>query len=403
MMRGVFLGRLINTIQKERDLSILYISRLGPGTKRFLLNGYDETDQAFTDMWVWPEEFATHPVPEFRSEKKLVSYINLHRAQLDPDTSLVYDEIVFYGDIVEFMIDWMLKNIKEAGFGTIWKSLVVFQKIVRCLLDSGAERAYGAVFFAQGNFPDTSYYDYYFNRIHRFNYNYRVSTYYSNLVDPFFEISETQSSITTSVRAFRDIIKYSNMSGQYLSLDKAQLYYDNITLRVEYIYGVQESVARRINYSINQTLSSVFINIIVYAVTSAVVILACPVIMYFSESLTSNIQNYSKVLAKASNELNKEKDKTDNLLYQMLPKTVADRLKMNAKVESEFFKSATIMFSSLVSFTQMTIELTPLEVVDLLNRLYTAIDSKIDKYDVYKVETINDTYMVVSGTSSLKR
>ena len=80
----------------------------------------------------------------------------------------------------------------------------------------------------------------------------------------------------------------------------------------------------------------------------------------------------------------------------MLPASVADNLKQN-KNTSEMFDSATICFTEITDFKIIGRNCSPLQLFDLLNSLYRTFDARIGNYDVYKVETINDSYMVASG------
>uniref|UniRef100_A0A674D362 Guanylate cyclase n=1 Tax=Salmo trutta TaxID=8032 RepID=A0A674D362_SALTR len=119
------------------------------------------------------------------------------------------------------------------------------------------------------------------------------------------------------------------------------------------------------------------------------------------DNLLSRMEQYANNLEELVEErtqaYHEEKRKAEALLYQILPHSVAEQLKRGETVQAEAFDSVTIYFSDIVGFTAISAESTPMQVVTLLNDLYTCFDAIIDNFDVYKVETIGDAYMVVSG------
>ena len=92
-----------------------------------------------------------------------------------------------------------------------------------------------------------------------------------------------------------------------------------------------------------------------------------------------------------------EQDRAENLLLNILPRSIAERLKADTATIADQFAAASILFADVVDFTPMADRLQPAEVVDLLDHLFTHFDLLAEQYDVEKIKTIGDAYMVAAG------
>uniref|UniRef100_A0A672I5Y9 guanylate cyclase n=1 Tax=Salarias fasciatus TaxID=181472 RepID=A0A672I5Y9_SALFA len=113
--------------------------------------------------------------------------------------------------------------------------------------------------------------------------------------------------------------------------------------------------------------------------------------------LSNQLERKKEELRLLSQHLEEEKKKTETLLYAMLPKHVANELKEGKSVEAGEFKECTILFSDVVTFTNICAVCEPIQIVHMLNSMYLRFDRLTTVHNVYKVETIGDAYMVVGG------
>ncbi len=96
-------------------------------------------------------------------------------------------------------------------------------------------------------------------------------------------------------------------------------------------------------------------------------------------------------------ELQAERAKSDRLLLNVLPTAIADRLKQGERTIVDSFREATVVFADIVGFTSFSANIAPSRTVQLLNDLFSGFDKLAETYELEKIKTIGDSYMVVGG------
>lgn len=92
-----------------------------------------------------------------------------------------------------------------------------------------------------------------------------------------------------------------------------------------------------------------------------------------------------------------EQERSERLLLNILPVSIAEQLKQDAKSVAYRFDEATILFADIVNFTQLAGAMQPTELVDLLNEIFSTFDHLAERHRLEKIKTIGDAYMVVGG------
>ncbi|KAE9413438.1 hypothetical protein Angca_003741, partial [Angiostrongylus cantonensis] len=119
------------------------------------------------------------------------------------------------------------------------------------------------------------------------------------------------------------------------------------------------------------------------------------------DQMIKNMEEYTngleELVKRRTGLLEEAQQKADELLSELLPKSVAEELKVGRRVEAKNYKSASILYSDIVGFTSLCSESEPMEVVALLSGVFQKFDYIISVHNGYKMETIGDAYCVASG------
>ena len=109
------------------------------------------------------------------------------------------------------------------------------------------------------------------------------------------------------------------------------------------------------------------------------------------------LQQEIQVRQEAEAALRIAQQKSDDLLLNILPQSIAEQLKEDQQVTPELYDEATFLFADIVGFTCTVSETSPEEVVQLLNQVFSAFDKLVERYGLEKIRTIGDAYFAAGG------
>lgn len=116
-----------------------------------------------------------------------------------------------------------------------------------------------------------------------------------------------------------------------------------------------------------------------------------------------NLERYSRREFLQKYTIQSQRDQSDKLLFNILPERIAEKLKRSNETIAEEFSSASVLFADIVNFTPISARFDPLEVVEMLNELFSHFDELVDKHSVEKIQVAGDGYMVAAGVPTPRK
>jgi len=110
-----------------------------------------------------------------------------------------------------------------------------------------------------------------------------------------------------------------------------------------------------------------------------------------------------RIINERTDELVMEKDKSEKLLANVLPKDTADELKTKGKASKRKYQMVTVLFSDIQGFTKIAEQMNPEKLIDELDNFFFHFDSVVEKYNTEKIKTIGDAYMCAGGIPEKNR
>ncbi len=375
IQNAFLVSKLVGRLQIERGLTAMYLSSNKTNSLAFkkLTAARLKTDDHVKMLNDWLDLTLRSTNTTLKSTGELGDYIMRHRFQVAVHPMSFEENINFY---TELNIEFLDVSAKSIHVESQDRYLVAFDSLLRAGDAAGIQRALGSSYWAPCRFSPSNFRWFQDLNAHVQTFLQQLFQYHTpsrtNYIDGLKLLDPLENTLLTVsnnmlTHSYSDKCMLFIIDNRY---QRAVWWFDNMTKYINHLAKVRNELVDDLNEGVNDMLTSAKQEYIIAIVIMIVVSITSVFTVYVINRLTNKIEKYGKEVSMKTTQLEDEKKRTDSLLYQMLPQSVAEQLKRNATVAAEYYDMVTIYFSDIVGFTNLSAKISPHQVIDFLNDLY---------------------------------
>jgi hypothetical protein len=369
---------LIQMLQRERGRSTTYLNIYGNTSEaqNLLQIARQNTDNSFKDV---PQESKVFSVKNIECIKTdILSDISEMRDRIWKFNVTVSSVLEFYTCVDNVLIDEILSGLDVPEGKHLYAKLVVLTALLHHLDLVGFQRAKMAYLFTTCGFTHSEFLVYKYIQGKAKSYQEIVFAYDSSTKNAYKESG-------LNLDEYLQEVGERVWSNNYFSVCMNQTEDERFAMSTEWFQNITQIidldflVLRNTSKSLKESLSQIrkeaefrftlYISIQLFVTFSSFVLLAWYIPCV--NKMTLRLAKYASNIKSKTKELEVEKRLTDKLLYRMLPMKIAMQLKSNGYAPAEEFSQASVYFSDVVGFTSLCSRCSPMQVIDLLNEMYS--------------------------------
>ena len=349
---------LMHELQRERDMFTNFL-----GTNFSIMTAILEigifrgkTDASVNDA-VWPQNGIEFYDNLWSSETLQVS-LNEHRK----------------------LVDHITQSVSISNDANIQRLVDASNALLSWTDDAGIQRALGTIFYTGCGWSSTRLERWFILLQGRATSFLDTATSYSQKVQIKYNAIRYSSAIAVFISNHQssDLFTKYQMSCDSLSerqkYEKSLDWFNNMTLYIDALLNIRKDANIDINSSLEDLQAKTEFEFILFLSTLIIAIIVSGIMsiwyIYCITKLTGSLATYAQTAKQKGEQLEKEKKKTENILYQMMPKKIARDLKLGKSLHAEYFADVTVLFSDICGFTEIGARSEPMEIITMLNELY---------------------------------